>query len=208
MHEQRRNRGDLDIPAHLAHETGHLLGTFLLGALTAVTDQHRARLEDDEITTLEMPGSGVAPDRDIVLLVKLDHRVIIGAPTFELHVADERTPRRHRARIARKKVTVQHRVRFEVVAGDTGILVDAHHFLVLALRQIEIELHTGLVHVVERAANQGPGFHPPEVVGLAEQHIAQHAIVVIDSPVIRIALVGHVSPPKFTGGVCHTLNRF
>jgi hypothetical protein len=78
---------------------------------------------------------------------------------------------------------MQHWVGFEIVAGHAGLLVNAHHFPVLSLRQFEVETGAGLMHVLQRAPDQRPGFDPLVIVRLTQQHIAQHAVVVVDPPI-------------------------
>ena len=92
-----RDRRHLGFPPLLAHPVSDLFGAFLLRALATVANQHAAGLKDDEVTPLEVAGCHKTPDRNVVVLVELDCRHVVGSPALQLHVADQRSPGCHGA---------------------------------------------------------------------------------------------------------------
>ena len=186
MYELPRDGRHHRFPSLLAHPAGDLLRAFAFGTFAAEADQHESRLEYVEIAALEMTGGGVAPDRDIVVLIEADGGHIVGAAALELHVADNGSPGSHNARIAGKEVAMQHVVGIQVVAGDPVRFVDRNHLGVLGHCRLEIEFDARVRLVVQRAHYDRAGVDPPVVFGRAEEHVPERPVVVRNAPSARL----------------------
>ena len=185
MHEFTADRGHHGLPPLGADKLGHLFRAFLFGPLAAMTNHYPTRLDDVEITALEMARRGEFPDRNVVFLIKLDRGGIVRAAAFELHMTDQRPPGRHGRTVAGKKIAVQHLVAVQVMTGHAVFFVDRDHLGMLRHRLLQIELDAGLVRIGQRTPDQRPRLDPFEILGTAQQNIRQLGIIVVDAPVLR-----------------------
>ena len=188
MHEFARDGSGHRLPSLLSHPARHLLRTFALGTLSAETDEHEPRLQDVEIAALEVAGGGVAPDRDVVVVVEADGGHVVGTPALELHVADECSPGGHGAGVAGKEIAVQGFVGVQIMARDSVGLVDRDHFGVLRHGRLEVERDSGVLLVVQGAHRDRTRIDPAVERGRAEEHVPERSVVVGDAPPARLGM--------------------
>jgi hypothetical protein len=138
-------------------------------------------LYDVKIAALEGTRSDTVVNRDSETLVGFDRAKIFTTPPPVRHAGNNSAVRRHHRRVACKNLVRQNRIRFVQMHLHVGRPVGRYHFRVLTPRDIRIEF----VSAPYAFLGHRTGFQPLVVIGGAEQHVTQHAVLAVDAPVFK-----------------------